>query len=136
MRRSRTPQPEPIQQYTPVGYDPNQVVSLSIARCQAGGMITTQDHLANALAEGRITQEEYDAYYPLDGMENSYYSVFVNTDLNQASTTSGRPITSVEAIVDYIASMMMLEQDPVFNITYAGVYHQGDSDFYEFRCHR
>ena len=117
-------------------YDPNQVRSLAISKCQAGGMITTEDNLAKNLAEGKITQEEYNAYYPLDGMENSYYSVFVETDLNQASTTSGRKLGSVDGIAQYIADMMLLEQDPVFNITYAGVTTTGGTDFYEFRCHR
>ena len=47
-----------------VSYDPNAVVSLATAKCQAGGMITTQQNLQNALSEGRITQEEYNEYYP------------------------------------------------------------------------
>lgn len=70
-------------------------------------MITTQDNLANALAEGRITQEEYNEYYPYDGLESSYYSVFVETDLNIASTTSGQPLRSEDAIATYIADMLL-----------------------------
>lgn len=128
------PEPEPIVEAVP--YDPNQVVSLAIAKCQAGGMVTTQDNLANALAEGRITQEEYDEYYPYDGLESSYYSVFVETDLNIAATTSGRRLESVDAIADHIAGMMLLESNPVFNIVYAGVYNLNGTDFYEFRCLR
>ena len=65
-------------------------------------MITTQDNLANALAEGRITQEEYNEYYPYDGLENSYYSVFVETDLNTAGTTSGQPLRSEDAIASEV----------------------------------
>lgn len=102
----------------------------------AGGMITTQDNLANALAEGRITQEEYNEYYPYDGLESSYYSVFVETDLNIASTTSGQPLRSEDAIATYIADMLLLESNPVFNVVYAGVYSRNGTDFYEFRCLR
>lgn len=127
---------EQTTEYTPAGYNPGTVVSLAIAKCQAGGMITTQDHLANALAEGRITQEEYDAYYPYDGLDSSYYSVFVETDLNRAATTSGEPLRSEDAIAGYIADMLLLENSQVFNIVYAGVYTSNGTDYYEFRCLR
>ena len=66
-----------------VAYSPQNVVSLATAKCQAGGMITTQQNLQNHLNDGSITQEEYNEYYPYDGMEGSYYSVFVETDLNK-----------------------------------------------------
>ncbi len=134
----KEPEPEPTTEPEPepVGYSPDSVVAMAIAKCQAGGMITTQDNLANALAEGRITQEEYDEYYPYDGLENSYYSVFVETDLNTAGTTSGQPLRSEDAIATYIADMLLLESSPVFNIVYAGVYNKGGTDFYEFRCLR
>lgn len=128
----KEPEPEPQA----VGYNPSSVVATAIAKCQAGGMITTQDNLATALAEGRITQEEYNEYYPYDGLENSYYSVFVETDLNTAGTTSGQPLRSEDAIATYIADMLLLENSPVFNIVYAGVYSKGGTDFYEFRCLR
>ena len=122
------------QAVTAVPYDPVSVCSRAVAKCQAGGMITTTDNLANLLAEGKITQEEYDSYYPYDGL--GYYSVFVETDLNKASTTSGRKLGSEEEIADYIAGMMLLETEPVFNIGYAGVYNLNGTDFYEFRCYR
>lgn len=131
-----TPEPEPEPKVESVSYDPNTVVSLAIAKCQAGGMVTTQDNLANALAEGRITQEEYNAYYPYDGLESSYYSVFVETDLNSASTISGEKLGSVDEIADHIAGMLLLESSPIFNIVYAGVYNLNGTDFYEFRCLR
>ncbi len=131
-----TPEPTPAPEYTPAAYSPGNVVSLAIAKCQAGGMITTQDNLANALAEGRITQEEYNEYYPYDGLESSYYSVFVETDLNTASTISGQPLRSEDAIATYIADMLLLEQSPIFNVVYAGVYSRNGTDFYEFRCLR
>lgn len=117
-----------------VAYDPGTVVSKAIAKCKAGGMITTTDNLDNLLAEGEITQEEYNDYYPYDGL--GYYSVFVETDLNQASTTSGRKLENVDGIVDYIAGMMMLETDPIFNISYAGIYSNNGTTYYEFRCYR
>lgn len=117
-----------------LSYDPASVCSQAVAKCQAGGMITTTDNLASLLAEGKITQEEYDSYYPYDGL--GYYSVFVETDLNKASTTSGRKLGSEEKIADYIAGMMLLETEPVFNIEYAGVYSLNGTDFYEFRCYR
>ena len=88
-----------------VSYSPNTVVNLAIAKCQSRGMITTQDNLEKALNEGRITQEEYNEYYPYDGLEGSYYSVFVETDLNTASTISGQPLRSEDAIATYIADM-------------------------------
>lgn len=99
-------------------------------------MITTQQNLQNHLNDGSITQEEYNEYYPYDGMEGSYYSVFVETDLNKASTIDGQRLSSEDAIAEYIASMLLLETDPVFYISYDGVYTSGGTDYYEFRCHR
>ena len=119
-----------------VAYSPKNVVSLATAKCQAGGMITTQQNLQNHLNDGSITQEEYNEYYPYDGMEGSYYSVFVETDLNKASTIDGQRLSSEDAIAEYIASMLLLETDPVFYISYDGVYTTGGTDYYEFRCHR
>lgn len=127
-----TKQDNPQQE--PVSYSPDRVVSLAIAKCQAGGMVTTTDNLASLLAEGSITQEEYNEYYPYDGL--GYYSVFVETDLNEASTTSGQKLNSEEAIAQYIADMLLLETDPIFNIGYAGVTSKGGTDYYEFRCYR
>lgn len=122
------------QTVTGVSYDPVSVCSQAVAKCQAGGMITTTDNLASLLAEGKITQEEYNSYYPYDGL--GYYSVFVETDLNEASTTSGRKLGSEDGIADYIAGMMMLETEPVFYIEYTGVYSLNGTEFYEFRCYR
>ena len=119
-----------------VAYSPQNVVSLATAKCQAGGMITTQQNLQNHLNDGSITQEEYNEYYPYDGMEGSYYSVFVETDLNKASAIDGEPLQTEDAIAEYIASMLLLETDPVFYISYDGVYTTGGTDYYEFRCHR
>jgi len=128
-------EPKPQEQtVTAVSYDPVSVCSQAVAKCQAGGMITTTDNLASLLAEGKITQEEYHSYYPYDGL--GYYSVFVETDLNAASTTSGRKLGSEDGIADYIAGMMMLETEPVFYIEYTGVCSLNGTEFYEFRCFR
>lgn len=128
--------PEPKPEPQAVSYSPDRVVSLAISKCQAGGMVTTEQHLKDNLNAGKITQEEYDEYYPLDGLEDSYYSVFINVDLNKAATTSGRALGSEEAIAKYIADMLLLESDNVFNIRYTGTTKTSGETFYEFRCYR
>lgn len=128
--------PESKSEPQPVSYSPDRVVSLAISKCQAGGMVTTEQHLKDNLNAGKITQEEYDEYYPLDGLEDSYYSVFVNVDLNKAATTSGRELGSEEDIAQYIADMLLLESDSVFNIRYTGTTKTSGETFYEFRCYR
>lgn len=121
---------------TTVSYSPQTVVSLSIPKIKAGGKLILSEEMNRMLSEGTITQEEYNEYYPYDGMEGSYYSVFVETDLNKASTIDGQRLSSEDAIAEYIASMLLLETDPVFYISYDGVYTTGGTDYYEFRCHR
>ena len=128
--------PEPKPEPQAVSYSPEKVVSLAISKCQAGGMVTTEQHLKDNLNAGKITQEEYNEYYPLDGLEDSYYSVFVNVDLNKAATTSGRTLGSEEEIAQYIADMLLLESDSVFNIRYTGTTKTSGETFYEFRCYR
>lgn len=128
--------PEPKPEPQAASYSPDKVVSLAISKCQAGGMVTTEQNLMNNLNAGKITQAEYDEYYPLDGLEDSYYSVFVNIDLNKAATTSGRLLGSEEAIAQYIADMLLLESDNVFNIRYSGTTQTSGETFYEFRCYR
>lgn len=128
--------PEPKPELQAVSYSPEKVVSLAISKCQAGGMVTTEQHLKDNLNAGKITQEEYDEYYPLDGLEDSYYSVFVNVDLHKAATTSGRTLGSEEEIAQYIADMLLLESDSVFNIRYTGTTKTSGETFYEFRCYR
>ena len=128
--------PEPKPEPQAVSYSPEKVVSLAISKCQAGGMVTTEQHLKDNLNAGKITQEEYDEYYPLDGLEDSYYSVFVNVDLNKAATTSGRTLGSEEEIAQYIADMLLLESDSAFNIRYTGTTKTSGETFYEFRCYR
>ena len=60
-----------------VAYRPQNVVSLATAKCQAGGMITTQQNLQNHLNDGSITQEEYNcllytSYKPGKGFADIY----------------------------------------------------------------
>lgn len=117
-------------------YNPKRVAALAVKMCEKKGMITTEKNLKNLLDTGKITKEEYDEYYPLDGMENSYYSVFINVNLNKATTISGERLKSEKAIADYIAGMMLLEENPLFNIKYVGVYKTSKEKFYEFRCYR
>ena len=144
---TETPTPAPTESEQPkeqlteaatevqaVAYDPYEVVSLATAKTKAYGKISIPEDLDNMLANGEITKEEYDEYYPYDGA--GYYSVFVETDLNQAATTSGRKLGSVDGIASYIAEMLSLETGPYFYIEYAGVHSINGTDFYEFRCYR
>ena len=133
----KQPKEEPTEAPTEVetvAYDPYEVVSLATAKTKAYGKISIPEDLDKMLANGEITKEEYDEYYPYDG--SGYYSVFVETDLNQAATTSGRKLGSVDGIASYIAEMLSLETGPYFYIEYAGVHSINGTDFYEFRCYR
>lgn len=123
-----------IPQAEYVGYDAERVARLVVEKCKAAGMITLPENLDRLLAEGKITQEEYNEYYPYDGC--GYYSVFVEKNLNLASTISGERLCSEEEIADYIAGMMVLEVEPYFYIECAGVYQGNSVEFYEFRCYR
>lgn len=58
------------------------------------------------------------------------------TEKQMESTIDGQRLSSEDAIAGYIASMLLLETDPVFYISYDGVYTTGGTDYYEFRCHR
>lgn len=121
--------PKPVKDY-----NPNTIVQLATDRLKARGKITLTDNLDRLLAEGSITQEEYNEYYPYDGA--GYYSVFMETNLHDAKTTSGRKLSSEEKIAEHIAEMLALEPGPYFLIEYVGVYTTGGNDFYEFRCYR
>lgn len=103
-------------------------------KLKAIGKVTLTDNLDRLLAEGSITQEEYNEYYPYDGA--GYYSVFMEVNLEDAKTTSGRRLKSEDEIAQYIADMLAVEVGPYFLIEYAGIYTTGGNDFYEFRCYR
>lgn len=117
-----------------VHYNPNTIVQLATNKLQAIGKVTLTDNLDRLLAEGSITQEEYNEYYPYDGA--GYYSVFMEVNLEDAKTTSGRRLKSEDEIAQYIADMLAIEVGPYFLIEYAGIYTTGGNDFYEFRCYR
>ena len=117
-----------------VDYSPSNVVSMATAKTKSAGKILLTDNLDSLLANGSISQEEYNSYYPYDGA--GYYTVYVQTDLNTASTTSGRLLGSEDGIAQYIADMLALESGPYFLIEYVGVYTNGSGKFYEFRCYR
>ena len=117
-----------------VHYNPNTIVQLATNKLKAIGKVTLTDNLDRLLAEGSITQEEYNEYYPYDGA--GYYSVFMEVNLEDAKTTSGRRLKSEDEIAQYIADMLAVEVGPYFLIEYAGVYTTGGNDFYEFRCYR
>lgn len=119
-----------------VAYDPQYVAQLANTKVKAAGKILVPEHLDALLAEGAITLEEYNEYYPYDGMENSYYSVFVETNLLEASTTSGRKLGSEDAIATHIADMLALENGSYVYVEYSGIYNLNGIDFYEFRCYR
>ena len=117
-----------------VHYNPNTIVQLATNKLKAIGKVTLTDNLDRLLAEGSITQEEYNEYYPYDGA--GYYSVFMEVNLEDAKTTSGRRLKSEYEIAQYIADMLAVEVGPYFLIEYAGTYTTGGNDFYEFRCYR
>ena len=120
---------------TAVSYSPQTVVSLSIPKIKAGGKLILSEEMNRMLSEGTITQEEYNEYYPYDG--TGYFSIFVETDLNQASTIDGQRLPSEDAIAQYIADMLIIESVPSVDVEYAGVYtSNAGNQFYEFRCHR
>lgn len=75
-----------IPQAEYVGYDADRVARLAVEKCKAAGMIALPENLDRLLAEGKITQEEYNEYYSYDGC--GYYSVFVETNLNLASCST------------------------------------------------
>ena len=67
------PKEEPkVEQQAPVqpakaDYSPANVVSLATAKTKAAGKILLTDNLDSLLANGSISQEEYNSYYPYDG---------------------------------------------------------------------
>lgn len=130
---SNEPADEPEQKQE-VAYSPQTVVALATAKTKAAGKVLLTENLDRLLAEGQISKEEYKEYYPYDGA--GYFSVFVQMDLNQASTTSGERLGSEDGIAQYIAELLALENGPYFFIEYAGTYDNGGTNCYEFRCYR
>ena len=63
------PAPEATQPQQPsrVEYSPQNVVALATAKTKAAGKVLLTENLDNLLANGQISQEEYNEYYPYDG---------------------------------------------------------------------
>jgi len=117
-----------------VSYDPSSVVALATSKTKGYGKISIPEDLDKMLANGEITRELYDQCYPYDGA--GYYSVFVEINLAQASTTSGSKLETVDGIASYISGMLGTGPLTYFYIEYAGVSTVGGKEFHEFRCYR
>lgn len=135
------PEPEPTPEPTPqpetqvINYSPENVVALATAKTKAAGKVLLTENLDNLLANGQITQEEYNEYYPYDGA--GYYSVFVDSNMAEARSVSGTTsFHSEDEIAQYISDMLVLETGPYFLIEYAGIYDYYGKICYEFRCYR
>ena len=107
---------------------------LATQKTKGYGKILLTENLDRLLAEGQISKEEYEQYYPYDGA--GYYSVFMECELSKTRTTSGTLLGSEEAIASYIADMLSLEKGEYFLIEYSGIYQSMGEEFYEFRCYR
>lgn len=117
-----------------VAYNPKAIAQLANAKVKKSGKELLPEHLDRLLEEGAITKEEYNEYYPYDGC--GYYSVFVETNLLEAKTASGRKLGSEDEIASHIAEMLALETGQYVYVEYSRVYKLNGTDFYEFRCYR
>ncbi|MBP3339071.1 MAG: hypothetical protein J6L69_06685 [Lachnospiraceae bacterium] len=120
---------------TVIEYNPDRVCALATAICEEAGLKTTADSMDEMLANGLISQEEYDEFYPYAGA--GYLGVFLETDLSIACTITGRKLSSEQAIAEYLAEVMISEAtDEFFFIECAGIYIHNGVPMYEFRCYR
>lgn len=131
---TETPTEPLVQEPEFVAYNPYNVAQMANDKVKAAGKILLPENLDRLLAEGAITQEEYNEYYPYDGC--GYYSVFIETNLLIAQDIVGTPLRSEEAIAEHIAGMLVLETGPYVYVECNGVYNHNGTDFYEFRCYR
>lgn len=131
---TEAPTQPPVQEPEFVAYNPYNVAQMANDKVKAAGKILLPENLDRLLAEGAITQEEYNEYYPYDGC--GYYSVFIETNLLIAQDIVGTPLRSEEAIAEHIAGMLVLETGPYVYVECNGVYNHNGTDFYEFRCYR
>lgn len=128
-------EPEQPQQAERVEYSPANVVALATAKTKSAGKVLLTENLDSMLANGQISQQEYNEYYPYDGA--GYYSVFVDSNMAEARSVSGTTqFNSEDDIAQYIADMLVLENGPYFLIEYAGTYDYYGKTCYEFRCYR
>ncbi len=111
-------QPKP-EQTEPVLYSPQRVVELAVEKTKAQGKTYIPDDLAQMLAAGEISQEDYDACYPTDGA--GYLEYYVAVDMNEARDISGSVKFNSEAdIAANIAGMYATLPQQYFYIEYHG----------------
>lgn len=127
-------QPKP-EQTEPVSYSPQRVVELAVEKTKAQGKIYIPDDLAQMLAAGEISQEDYDACYPTDGA--GYLEYYVAADMNEARDISGTVQFNSEAdIAANIAGMYATLPQQYFYIEYHGTVMYGGKECYAFYCYR
>ena len=118
-----------------VSYSPQRVVQLATEKTNAAGKIYIPDDLDRMLAEGTITQEDYNDCYPTDGA--GYLEFYVATDLNEARDVSGTvKFNSEDDIAANIAGMYNSLPQQYFYIEYHGTVMYGDKECYVFYCYR
>lgn len=132
----QTPQePQQPSQPEPVSYSPQRVVQLATEKTKAAGKIYIPDDLDRMLAEGTITQEDYNDCYPTDGA--GYLEFYVATDLNEVRDVSGTvKFNSEDDIAANIAGMYSSLPQQYFYIEYHGTMMYGDKECYVFYCYR
>lgn len=137
------PEPEPEtpqesqqpSQPESVSYSPQRVVQLATEKTNAAGKIYIPDELDRMLAEGTITQEDYNDCYPTDGA--GYLEFYVATDLKEARDVSGTvKFNSEDDIAANIAGMYNSLPQQYFYIEYHGTVMYGDKECYVFYCYR
>ena len=135
-QKPQTPQePQQPSQPEPVSYSPQRVVQLATEKTKAAGKIYIPDDLDRMLAEGTITQEDYNDCYPTDGA--GYLEFYVATDLNEARDVSGTvKFNSEDDIAANIAGMYSSLPQQYFYIEYHGTVMYGDKECYVFYCYR
>ncbi len=127
--------PQQPSQPESVSYSPQRVVQLATEKTKAAGKIYIPDDLDRMLAEGTITQEDYNDCYPTDGAE--YLEFYVATDLNEARDVSGTvKFNSEDDIAANIAGMYSSFPQQYFYIEYHGTVMYGDKECYVFYCYR
>lgn len=128
-------QPEQPAQPEPVSYSPERVVQLATEKTKADGKIYIPDDLDRMLAEGTLTQEDYNSCYPTDGA--GYLEFYVATDLNEARDVSGTvKFNSEDDIAANIAGMYHSLPQQYFYIEYHGTVMYGGKECYVFYCYR
>lgn len=129
------PETEQPSQPEPVSYSPERVVQLATEKTKADGKIYIPDDLDRMLAEGTLSQEDYNACYPTDGA--GYLEFYVATDLNEARDVSGTvKFNSEDDIAANIAGMYHSLPQQYFYIEYHGTVMYGGIECYVFYCYR